>query len=112
MVDVSVVFMPPYYLDPTNEAIFSLIPSRTTWCIHQMRQKGVEFCDNWIMFQLLKDLNNVKYVHLVKGLYCSCSSYGIPDIKNLSIFYAHATQAHCIRQIARTTFTSLGSKHR
>ena len=31
LVDVSVVFMDPYLPDSTNDAILSLIPSRTTW---------------------------------------------------------------------------------
>ena len=31
------------FLDSTNKAILSLIPSRTTWCIHQTCHKGLTF---------------------------------------------------------------------
>ena len=57
LVVVSVVFMAPYFTDSTNEAILSLIPSRTTWCILSNASVGVDFCDNRIMLQLVKDPN-------------------------------------------------------
>ena len=58
LVDVSVVFMDPYLPDSTNEDILLLIPSRQTWCISSNVSDEVDFCDNSIMFQLLKDPNN------------------------------------------------------
>ena len=58
MVDGSVVFMAPYVTDSTNDAILSLIPPRTTWCILSNVSYEVDFDDNWIMFQLLKAPNS------------------------------------------------------
>ena len=52
--------MDPYVPDSTNEAILSLIPSRTTWCISSNVSDEVDFDDNWIKFQLLKDPNTVQ----------------------------------------------------
>ena len=52
---VSAVLMAPYLPHLTNEAILSLIPSKTTWCISSNYSKGVGLCDNWMMFQLLND---------------------------------------------------------
>ena len=46
--------MAPYLPDSNNEAILSLIPSRTTWCISSNVSDEVDFGDNWIMLQLLK----------------------------------------------------------
>ena len=54
LVDVSVVFMAPYLPDSTNEAILSLIPSRTTWFISSNESDEVDFGDNRIIFQSLK----------------------------------------------------------
>ena len=51
---LSVVFMDPYLPDSTNNAILSLIPSRITWCISSNMSDDIDFCDNRIMFQLLK----------------------------------------------------------
>ena len=75
MVDVSVVFMAPYLPDSTNEAALSLIPSRTTWCIPSNTSEGVDFCDNWIIFQLLKAPNPVtKCTYwLVLGSFKDCN---------------------------------------
>ena len=63
MDDISVVFMDPYLHDSTNKAILSLIPSRKTWYISSNVSDEVDFCDNSIMFQLLKDSNTIQYVH-------------------------------------------------
>ena len=52
-VAVSCVLMTSYYPDSNNEAVFSLIPSRTIWCISSNASEGVYFCGNCIMFQLL-----------------------------------------------------------
>ena len=57
LVDVSVVFMAPYFTDLTNEAILSLIPSRTTCCISSNVSYEVDFSDNSIMLELLKEPN-------------------------------------------------------
>ena len=57
LVVVSVVFMAPYLPHSTNDAILSLIPSRTTWCISSNVSDEVDFDDNRIMFQLLKAPN-------------------------------------------------------
>ena len=56
-VSMSVLLMASYLPDSTNEAILSLIPSRTTWCISSNVSEGVDFCDNWIMFLLFKGPN-------------------------------------------------------
>ena len=47
---MSVVYMAPYFPDSTNEAILSLIPSKTTWCISSNVLDEVDFGDNSIMF--------------------------------------------------------------
>ena len=57
LVVVSVVFMAPYFPDSISVAILSLITSRKTWCISSNASKGVDFCDNQIMLQLLKEPN-------------------------------------------------------
>ena len=49
--------MDPYLPDSTNDAILSIIPSRTTWRISSNVSDEVDFDDNWIMFQLLKAPN-------------------------------------------------------
>ena len=49
--------MAPYSHDSTNEAILSLIPSKPTWFILSNVSDEVDFGDNSIMFQLLKDPN-------------------------------------------------------
>ena len=50
---VSLVLMEPYIPDWTNEAIFSLIPSWTTWCISSNASEGIDFGVRWMIFQLL-----------------------------------------------------------
>ena len=50
--------MSTYLPDSTNEAILSLIPSKTTWRISSNVSDEVDLCDNLIMFQLLKDPYN------------------------------------------------------
>ena len=50
---VSSVLMKPYITDWTNEAIFSLILSRTTWCISSNTSKCVGFGVSSMTFQLL-----------------------------------------------------------
>ena len=55
LVVVSVLFMAPYFTDSTNEAVLSIILSRTTWCISSNAPEGVDFCENCIMFQFLND---------------------------------------------------------
>ena len=98
--------------DSTNEAILSLILSIKTWYISSNVSNEVDFGDNSIMFQLLKDPNTIQQVHLMTGLYRSYLSYGIPDIQGLSIIDAHATQAHSIWRIAHTPIPSFGSKRK
>ena len=51
-----VVFMAPYLLDWNNEAVFSLIPSRTTLWISLKSSPVVDLCWNLMIFQLLKEL--------------------------------------------------------
>ena len=46
LVYLSVVFMAPYVPDSTNEAILSLISSRTTCFISSNVSDEVDFCDN------------------------------------------------------------------
>ena len=48
---VSYVLMALYIPDWTNEAIFSLIPSRSTLYISLSASKGVDFGVSWITFQ-------------------------------------------------------------
>ena len=57
---MSVVFMAQYLTYLTNEDILSLIPSTKTWYISSNVSNEVDFCDNLIMFQLLKDPNTGK----------------------------------------------------
>ena len=54
---MSVVLIAPYVPDSTNDAILLLIPSRKTWFISSNVSDEVDFDENWIMFQLLKDPN-------------------------------------------------------
>ena len=42
----------------TNSPSVITFPSRTTWCISSNASEGVDFCDNWIIPQLLKDSTN------------------------------------------------------
>ena len=49
--------MAQYLPDSINEAILALIPSKKIWCISSNVSDEVDFGDNWIMFQLLKDPN-------------------------------------------------------
>ena len=63
-VDVSAVLMAPYIPDSTNEAILSHIPSITTWCISSNEPKGVDLCDNRMMFQLLNEPRTGQFFHL------------------------------------------------
>ena len=51
-------------------------------------------------------------MHLVKGLYQTCLSDGIPDIQGLSSIDLEATQAHSIRRIAHTLLPNFGSKRK
>ena len=53
LAEVSSVLMAPYIPDWTNEAIFSLIPSRTTLCISSNASKGVDYGDSSMTFQIL-----------------------------------------------------------
>ena len=48
--------MEPYLQSWNNEAIFSLILSRTTWRISSKTSLVVAFCDNVVIFQLLRSL--------------------------------------------------------
>ena len=50
---VSSMLMVPYIPDWTNEAIFSLIWSRTTLCISSNAAKGVDFGDSSMILQFL-----------------------------------------------------------
>ena len=65
---MSVVCMAPYVPDSTNDTILSLISSGITWCISSNMSDEVDFGDNEVMFQSLKDHNTGQYVQLVKGL--------------------------------------------
>ena len=56
----SAVLMPQYIPDWTNEAIFSLIISRTTLCISSNASKSIYFGASSIIFQLLYDPLNVQ----------------------------------------------------
>ena len=49
--------MAQYSCASNNEAVLSLIPSRTNWYILSNASEGVDLCDNWIMFQLFKEPN-------------------------------------------------------
>ena len=55
LVVVSVLLKAKYIPDSTNEAILSIIPSKTTWCISSNAPEGVDLCENWVMFQFLND---------------------------------------------------------
>ena len=53
---LSSVLIAPYIPDITNEDIFSIIPSRTTWCISSNASKGVDFGVISMLLQLSYEL--------------------------------------------------------